>query len=216
MKDITKFVFQTPTNIMFVGPSGAGKTQLALKILNNRETLFKNKFNRVIYCYTAHQPFMSDPMYDYVEFTDKLVDPEDFDEKHHSLLILDDMLHTLSDKRTAETLSKLFMVNGHHKNITVIMMVQNLFSKEKKFRDLSVNCHYIILFALKRDLSQVTRLGSQLMPKDSNTFLDIYKQATSERYSYLLIDLHPSTKYAVLLRENILPDDIETVHFRPQ
>ncbi|CAF4640020.1 unnamed protein product, partial [Rotaria magnacalcarata] len=33
MKDIRKFMFQTPTNVMFVGPSGAGKTQLALKIL---------------------------------------------------------------------------------------------------------------------------------------------------------------------------------------
>ena len=211
MADLQKFHFKNPTNIMVVGPTSSGKTMLIKDILLQRDSMFKHPPRKVVFVYTAHQAFMSEDKYAFIDFTPTLPDIEAFDPNEHSILILDDILHSLGDKRTATVLSKLFLVDSHHKNITVIMCVQNLFSKERIYRDLALNSHYIILFKLKRDISQIRRLGSQLMPGVMPSFTQIYNWATKEPYSYLLIDLHPSTSSDIVLRQNILPNEIETV-----
>ena len=211
MSNLKKFRFQNPTNIMVVGPTSSGKTMLIKDILLHRDSMFKHPPRKVVFCYTAFQPFMTEDKFSFIDFTPTLPEIDTFDPDEHSILILDDILHNLGDKRIAGTLSKLFMVDSHHKNVTVIMCVQNLFSKERVYRDLALNSHYMILFRLKRDISQIRRLGSQLMPGVKPSFTEIYNWATKEPYSYLLIDLHPSTSSDIVLRQNILPDEIETV-----
>ena len=199
---------------MVVGPTSSGKTMLIKDILLHRASMFKQRPQKVVFCYTAFQPFMDEPQFSFIDFTPTLPDIDTFNKPdEHSILILDDILHNLRDRRTSDVLMKLFTVDSHHKNVTVIMCVQNLFSKERVYRDLALNSHYLILFRLKRDVGQIRRLGSQLMPGIMPPFTEIYKWATREPYSYLLIDLHPSTSADIVLRQNILPGEIETVIF---
>ena len=212
MASFDKFKFESPTNIMVVGPTSCGKTMLIQDILLNRNSMFNHPPSKVIFCYTARQPFMDEDRFSFIEFTDTLPDVESFDNpEEHSILILDDILHNLGDKRIANSLVKLFMVDSHHRHVTVIMCVQNLFSKEKVYRDLALNSHYLILFKLKRDQTQIKRLGGQLMPGEASLFLDIYKSSTKHPYTYLLVDLHPRTTFDIVLRQHILPNEIETV-----
>ncbi|CAF4823771.1 unnamed protein product [Rotaria socialis] len=172
MEPLQKFRFESPTNIMVVGPTSSGKTMLIKDILLHRESMFKQPPSKVVFCYAVEQPFMRDEKFSFIEFVPTLPDIETFNNTdEHTILILDDILHSLKDRTTGDALTKLFM----------------------------------------RDMNQIMRLGSQLMPGVKPSFTEIYKWATSEPYSYLLIDLHPSTPADIVLRQNILPDEIETV-----
>ncbi|GFU69574.1 uncharacterized protein TNCV_1351331 [Trichonephila clavipes] len=64
----------------------------------------------------------------------------------------------------------------------------------KSMRDISLNAHYIILFRNNRDVSQVSsnnREYRQAFPGRSKFFMNSYKKATEEPFSYLLVDVHP-------------------------
>lgn len=45
----------------------------------------------------------------------------------------------------------LFCIDSHHRSISVFLMTQNLFPKEKNARAISLNCDYIILMNNPRD-----------------------------------------------------------------
>ena len=47
---------------------------------------------------------------------------------------------------TNADVSNLLTKFAHHKNLSVIFIVQNLFPKGKYARDVSLNAHYIISF----------------------------------------------------------------------
>ena len=82
-------------------------------------------------------------------------------------------------------------------------IVQNLFNKNKEQRCINLNTHYIVLFKNPRDKSQVIHLAKQMYPKNTHIMQDAYKLATSEPYSYLLIDLKQDTPDHIRLRSDI-------------
>ena len=71
-----------------------------------------------------------------------IVKLEDFDEKTNNLLILDDLMNEC--KNSIEILD-LFNVKSHHRNISVFLVTQNIFTKGKCTRDLNLNssCMYL-------------------------------------------------------------------------
>ena len=79
-------------------------------------------------------------------------------------------------------------------------------------RDVSLNTQYLFLFGQRHDMSQVNILYTQMFPTECKEFLKIYKEITSIPHGYFLCDLHPKNKFRVLLRTNILPNEIETVY----
>jgi hypothetical protein len=111
-----------------------------------------------------------------------------------------------------ETVAKTFTVYSHHMNVSVFFITQNLFFKNKFMRDVSLNTQYLFLFAQRRDTQQIAILATQMFPTQRKEFMEIYKKETSKKYGYLLADLHPQNTHRVLLRTNILPDEIETVY----
>ena len=78
---------------------------------------------------------------------------EDVDEtdylsvSQHNLIILDDLIaQSGKDKRIAD----LFTRGSHHKYLSVIYIVKNIFHQEKEMR-ISLNAYYIVLFKSPRD-----------------------------------------------------------------
>ena len=67
---------------------------------------------------------------------------------------------------TADT-DELFMVLSHHKNLNVILIVQNLFTKNPFYREISLNSTYHVLFKNPRDQRSIGILAQQFSP--SNT-----------------------------------------------
>ena len=91
--------------------------------------------------------------------------PEDFethfDGTKSCLVVIDDLMTKLhSDER----LKRLFSVGSHHKNLSVIFIIHNLFHQGKEMRNLSLNSHYIVLFKNPPDKLQISTLVRQMYP----------------------------------------------------
>ncbi len=90
------------------------------------------------------------------------------------MIILDDpMAQSGKDKRIAD----LFTRGSHHRNLSVIYIVQNIFHQGKKMRNISLNAHYIVLFKSPRDKQQVSMLARQV--NHGKEFMAAYEEATS-------------------------------------
>ncbi|GIX81309.1 hypothetical protein CDAR_405311 [Caerostris darwini] len=137
-----------------------------------------------------------------VEFHEGL--PSDIHTLSNALIVIDDLMSELSSDTK---LTKLFTKGGHHRNLSIIFIVQNIFHKGKEMRDISLNAHYLFLFKNPRDRSQIMHLGRQLYPSQTKFFREVYEDATSKPFSYLLIDLKPDTDDSLRLRSGIFPGD---------
>jgi hypothetical protein len=93
--------------------------------------------------------------------------PEDIDKvdyldiSQRNLIVLDDLMAQSSeDKRIAD----LFTKGSHHRNLSIIYIVQNKFHQGKEMRNISLNAHYIVLFKSPRDKQQIYMLARQINP----------------------------------------------------
>ena len=205
--DLTKFVFRSPSTCVIAGPTGCGKTVLLLKILKHVNEIFEIPPIKIIWCYTVYQDKFKE-FENMIEFHEGIYDVKRLEGmRGHKIIILDDLLHKLN-----EDIAEMFTVMSHHLNLTVFFITQNIFSKNKHMRDVTLNTQYLILFGQRRDVSQVSILGSQMFPQLRKEFLNIYKEHTTKPHGYLVIDVHPKNTYRVLLRTPILPDEPEIVY----
>ena len=70
----------------------------------------------------------------------------------HNLIVIDDqMIEAGKDNRIVN----LFTKGSHHRNLSVICIVQNLFHQGKGNRSISLNSHYLVLFKNPRDKLQI-------------------------------------------------------------
>ena len=122
------------------------------------------------------------------------------------MIILDDLMSIASkDPR----INDLFTEGSHHRNLSVILLNQNLyFGKDPTQRR---NCHYLVLFNNPIDKQQVMTLARQMYPGNVGFFLSNFNQAVNKPYSYLLVDLKPTTDESNRLCENIFAElgDVE-------
>ena len=65
-----------------------------------------------------------------------------------NLLVLDDLM--TSDGEPKQN-SKLFTAEGHHENLTVIFIVQNVFNHGREMWTITLNAHYLILYKNPRN-----------------------------------------------------------------
>ena len=120
------------------------------------------------------------------------------------LLILDDMMSQLGSEQVAE----VFTRGSHHRDVSVIAVMQNMFHQSKCQRTMRLNTHYMVLFKNPRDASQIQHLVRQMYPQDPLYLVDDYDRVMSLRpYSYLFMDLKQETPEYLRLRANILKDE---------
>jgi hypothetical protein len=72
---------------------------------------------------------------------------------------------------TDQRLASLFTTKSHHKNISVMYIVQNLFYRGKHHRTINRNAHYMVLFKNLTDISQIMALAHQMYPRRTQFFL---------------------------------------------
>ena len=117
-----------------------------------------------------------------------------FDPKMNNLMVIDDqMAETSNDNR----ILNLFTKGSHHRNLSVIFLVQNVYFQGKIMRTLSLNASYLVLFKNPRDKLQMMTLGKQMYPGKSSQFVQKYETAVQRPYGYLFVDLKPNTKMNV-------------------
>lgn len=145
-----------------------------------------------------------------IEFREGLPRPEDYsyDPLSPKLVIIDDLMRESS---SCDAIVDLFTKGSHHKNLSVILISQNLFHQGRGQRDISLNANYIVVFKNPRDRAQIRHLARQVYPDDPKFLEEAYYDATSRPHGYLLLDLKQSTPDEYRFRTCIFPDD--TLHY---
>ena len=104
--------------------------------------------------------------------------------------VFDDMM-LQCDK--GELITQAFTQKRHHQNLSVILILQNLYCQGTIMRNIHLNTEYVVLFQNPHDKSQFGHWARQLEPKHPRALVDAYVYATSRPYSHLLVDLKPHT-----------------------
>lgn len=212
------FSFVHPSCIQLAGPSGAGKTTFLVRALTRG--LFFPTPTRIVWIYGESQGAHTEldelsakgiiPAIDYrQDDTDYVALRESFDASETNLLVLDDQMN--EGKSKASDFSNLFTKGSHHRNVTVVYLVQNVFEKGGSSRTVSLNAHYIVLFKNPRDSTQAKVLGRQMLPHYSRFLSEAYDDATTDGYSYLVIDYRQETPKVLRVLANVF-SDIVTVY----
>ena len=121
-----------------------------------------------------------------------------------NLIVFDDqMIDAGKDQRIVN----LFTRGSHHRNLSVIYIVQNLFHQGKGSRSISLNSHYLVLFKNPCEKLQVLTLAKQMYHGRTDFFLKQYEGALRRPFGYLLVDLKTTTQDDCRLRTNALPGE---------
>ena len=120
----------------------------------------------------------------------------------NNILVLNDQMGVASSRTSV---ANLFTNGSHHRNLTVIYLVQNVYNQGKSQRTISLNLHYSVVFRNGRDASQFRTMAYPICPNDGKWLVDSFMDATSKPYGYLVLDHHPSTHEDQIVVINILP-----------
>ena len=113
------------------------------------------------------------------------------------------MIDASKDKRIVNP----FIRGSHHRNLSMIYIVQNLFHQGKGSRSISLNSHYLVLFKNPRDKLHILTLAKQMYAGQTDFVLNQYEEAVKRPFGYLLIDLKTTTQDNCRLRTNVLPTE---------
>ncbi len=119
------------------------------------------------------------------------------------VLVIDDQMQSACDNVEVQN---VFTKYVHHRNLSCIYIVQNLFIQGKASRTISLNTNYLVLFKNPRDKCQIALLGRQMFPGNTKYFLEAFNDATSPAYGYLLIDYKAKTPDHLRLRTALLSE----------
>lgn len=112
---------------ILAGPTGAGKTVWVKRFLNNIENMMTPLPEEVVWCYGEWQSGYNTMKN--ITFVEGLPKTDEWTDGKRRLVILDDLMSEADERVT-----KLFTKECHHRNLSVMFIVQNLFGKNKEQR----------------------------------------------------------------------------------
>ena len=196
-----------PFTAIVSGPTGCGKTNWVMKFITHLSEMVEPPPTRIIYSYGEWQPAYHN-LPDHVRLQEGMGDIPEYTPEP-TLLIIDDQMDEVN-----KNVMRIFTKGSHHRNISAIYIVQNLFGQNKEHRTISLNAQYLVAFNNPRDKSQIVHLAKQMCPGELNYAKEAFALATREPYGYLLMDLRQTTPDALRLRGRIFPGEENEVYVR--
>jgi len=200
--------FLHPFTMLLAGSSGTGKTYFTRQLIVDR---VKPTLKKIFWFYSEWQDGYGD-MPTNVQMIpgmpsslDKYLDSEN----GPKAFVFDDLMTECVDNNM---IAEAFTKKRHHRNVSVILLVQNLFCQGKVMRTVHLNTEYVVLFGNARDKSQFQHFARQIEPTNTKQLMDAYVDATSKPYSHLLVDLKPFTPNPLRYRSNSLSKDQQIVY----
>ena len=212
------FNFVHPFTMMVTGPTSSGKSSMISKLLLQRKKWIKPEPERILWLYGAWQPLYEKlkeeiPGIEFMEgIPTSLGDDGFLNPNVRNFIIIDDLM---SEATKDTRISDLFSRDSHHTNTSTAILLQNLFHGGKEMRNLSLNTNYLTVFKNPRDQQQIGVLARQMYPGNAKYFLDEFKKATRQPFTYMVVDLKPQTSDDKRLRPNILEEPDEGIATQP-
>ena len=172
-------------------PSRSGKTTFVSSLLKRRKTIYNKPGGNIYWLYKVQNDDFVQNLTTTAHFYNEMVTMNWLKEHElppNSTIVIDDMA-----SGATEDTAQLFSVGSHHYNVNIIFLCQNLFSKYRYFRDISLNSTYVVLFKNVKDKLQITNFAKQFAPGRNKAFVEIFVKATKNPYTYLLLDNHQKT-----------------------
>ena len=155
-----------PFPVIIAGPMCCGKSQFVKRLLEAGEDMIDGAPENIIWCCGMYQPANDEMLRTIPNITFVEGVPCDLETLSNpsirNLIVIYDLMHELSND---QRMTNLFTKGCHHRNLSVIFIVQNIFHCGKELRDMSLNSHYLVAFKSPRDSSQVNHLARQLFPR---------------------------------------------------
>ena len=131
--------WQHPFTCVVAGPTQSGKTEFVQRFSQHVEDMITPLPTKIMWSYGEWQPIYQS-LLDKVHFVQGLPEIPLYS-KEPLLLVIDDQMHGVDQR-----ISTLFTKGSHHRNLSVIYIVQNLFDQHKEHRTISLNAHYLVIF----------------------------------------------------------------------
>lgn len=106
----------------------------------------------------------------------------------------------------------IFTKLAHHKKVSCIVVLQNLFYKSPEIITINRNAQYVILFKNPRDELAVSTFARQTFPGKHTFVMQAFRNATKDPYGYLLFDFKPYTPSYLRIRTNVLSQSKEIAY----
>jgi Poxvirus A32 protein len=203
-------MLKAPFAMVVSGMTQSGKSTLTANILRRRNEIISTSdgrpINRVMYCYTEYQPKFFEELKRSIPgiiFHEGLPESYSNDDDDPSIVVLDDLMNEASK---SDNVCAAFTRTSHHRNVCLIILVQNFFHKNLKC--ITGNCHYICIMKNPRDSSFLNCLGRQMNGGKKNHVLELaYKECMEKPYGYVFVDVsqHQNDKYRI--RNCIFPEN---------
>ena len=177
--------------IYISGPSRCGKSVFLVNFLKNMKVFMKEPPELICFVYAEYQSDIYDQMKN--EIVDYFIQDDEqlqsnieriveINKQKPTLIIYDDLINS----KNLSFIAKQFTVNGRHNGISQVFVSQKLFPKDDNIRLISNNSDYLVIFKNPRNATEIKILSNQM---SRNVLSEIFKKATIDPYSYLLIDL---------------------------
>lgn len=201
--------FSHPFTCVIAGPTQSGKTVFVRKLLKAPHLYIDSPPDKIVWCYGAYDEnqmnMIKNGSKQEIEFVEGLPDLSCFSANEKNLLILDDLMGDVGRNRE---IADLFTKGCHHRNISVILLLQNLFHKAPIMRDIHTSSNYLVIFKNPRDSAQISFLERQCFPNWKKYLVQSYHHACSRPHGYLLIDLKQVTPNNRRLMSGIFPPEM--------
>ena len=113
----------------------------------------------------------------------------------------------MTETHDCKTLVTLFTIGSHHRNLTVIYIVQNVFDKGKYSRTILLNSRYHVVFKNRRDETQFRIFDTQILFYHSEWLVEAYADAVTPDNGNMVIDNKPKTSETHRFRTRIFSDE---------
>jgi len=197
------------------GPTGTDKSSFTLRLLQHLDSLCTepNFTGGIKSCYSEKPAVPRRELASLHKDSFHEGVHQNFGNNHGKpcLIILDDLLNEVYSKDVCD----LFTKGSHHRNISLILITQNLFHQGRFCRDISLNAKYSVAIKNVRDKSQFQYLARQVHPEDSDSLYKAYLDATERPHGYLILDFAQDTDDRLRYRTNVFPDEYPPIIYVP-
>ena len=109
----------------------------------------------------------------------------EFDKSINNIVIVDDLIE---EAERSKYMGHLLRDGCHHDNLTLIL-ISHWCCNGSDSRRQRLQMDYMVLFDFPADKKAVHGIGTQICPGTVENFMEVYNDATGERYMPLIIDL---------------------------